>query len=276
MNEPSDQNPAPNDHNRDAAHERAMTWAALLGKWAEFARSAVALPDHGNEGRLKEAVADIIALQSITHALAHLDELDPDERALGLDRAEIGIRDHASNINTIYRGEPMPEALVELIDDARLALDAATGGGLEWAVADDKLICPHPSELVEALVEAGFAGDLFWPTPGVPIFTPAPCAFIRHPDGSPIEPELAAVVGEFLSIGGEVSDPDPQPEPRQVYRQFDFAKGGPVRDYVVPLEADLPPGQPLLVPAILAGEPQPVTLPVPGADRQSELPVDFA
>lgn len=264
------------EHDHHDAHNRAMTWAALLGKWAEFARSAVALPDEGDAGRLKQAVPDIIALQSITHALAEIDELVPDERALGLDRAAIGIREHAAAINTIYTGEPMPESLLELIDDARIALDAASGGGLEWSVAADCLICPHPAELVEALIEAGFEGDLFLPTPGVPVFAPAPCAFIRHSGGSPIEPELADVVAEFLASGGETDRPTPRSQPRQVYRQFDFARGGPVRDYVVPLADDLPPGQPLLVPAILEGEPQPVTLPIPGADRQSELPVDFA
>lgn len=267
-----------NAHNKahDKAHEKAMTWAALLGKWAEFARSAVALPDDGDGGLLKKAVPDIIALQSITHALGEINDLDHDERALGLDRAEIGIREHASSINSTYRGEPMPEGVSELIDDAMLALAAASGGGLEWTVADDRIVCPHPLELADALLEAGFAGDLFLPTPGVPIFAPAPCAFIRHPGGSPIEPELAAVIADFLSVSGEITEPEQRPEPRQVYRQFDFAKGGPVRDYVVPMESDLPAGQPLLVPAILAGERQSVTLPVPGADRQAELPVEFA
>lgn len=253
-----------------------MTWAALLGKWAEFARSAVALPDEGESGLLKQAVPDIIALQSVTHALGEINELDPEERALGLDRAEIGIREHAASINTIYRGEPMPDGVAELIDDARLALAAASGGGLEWCVADDRIICPHPMELVDALLEAGFAGDLFLPTPGVPVFAPAPCAFVRHADGSPIEPELAAVIADFLAMSGEIAEPEQMVEPRQVYRQFDFAKGGPVRDYVVPMESDLPAGQPLLVPAILAGERQPVTLPVPGADRQGEVPIEFA
>lgn len=254
-----------------------MTWAALLGKWAEFARSAVALPDEGEGGRLKLAVADIIAIQSITHALAEIDALDPAERALGLDRAEIGMRDHAAAINEIYRGEPMPEALTELIEDARLALEAASGGGLEWTVASESLLGRHPATLVSILIDAGFKGDLFMPTPGVPLFESAPACFIRQPDGGPIDEDLLAAIEYSLTAdGAEIDGPTRQPQPRQVYRQFDFSKGGPVRDLVVPMHHDLPPGQPQLVPAILAGEAQPVTLPVPGADRQRPVPVEFA
>jgi hypothetical protein len=265
------------DNAHDRLHDKAMTWAALLGKWAEFARSAVALPDDGDEGRLKKSVPDIIALQSITHALAEIDELDADERALGLDRAEIGIREHASAINAIYAGEPMPEALTELIEDARLALAAASGGGLEWTVASESLLGRHPATLVSILIDAGFKGDLFMPTPGVPLFATSPACFIRQPDGGPIDEELLAAIEFSLTAqGAEIDGPTHRPEPRQVYRQFDFSKGGPVRDYVVPMKSDLPAGQPLLVPAILAGEPQAVTLPVPGADRQPTVPVEFA
>lgn len=262
-------------HDHDRAKGQTITWAALLGKWTDFARSAVALPDDGEGGRLKRAVANIIGLQAITQALAEIDALDPEERALGLDRAEMGIREHAAAIHAIYAREPMPAALTELVDDARLALAAASGGGLEWTVADDRLICPHPAELIEALLEAGFAGDLFLPTPGVPIFASAPCAFIRRIDGGAIEPEMSEAVGAYLALGGEVGEPSRVSRARQIYRQFDFSRGGPVRDLVVPLDEGLPPGQPLLIPAIAAGEACPVTLPIPGADRQDPLPVEF-
>ena len=96
--------------------ERAMTWAALLGKWTEFAQSALALPDDDEGGRLREAVPAIIGLQAVTHALAELDDLEPDERALGIDRAEMLIRKHAGELNTIWRGEEMPEEIIEIVD----------------------------------------------------------------------------------------------------------------------------------------------------------------
>jgi len=66
------------------------------------------------------------------------------------------------------------------------------------------------------------------------------------------------------------------PYGRQVYRQFDFARGGPVRDLVAPLNADLPPGQPLLVPIVQAGELCAVPLPPRGHLAIDPLPVEFA
>lgn len=255
--------------------ERAMTWAALLGKWTEFAQSALALPDDDEGGRLREAVPAIIGLQAVTHALAELDDLEQDERALGIDRAEMLIRKHAGELNTIWRGEEMPEAIIEIVDDALLALQAVTGSGIEWVVASDQLIAPHPGDLAIALVAAGFQGDLYLPTPGVPVFEGAPAGFMTGVD---IESEVGSMalveVPLFLQTGGEITGHE-SPVARQVYRQFDFSKGGPVRDVVRPMDADLVPGQPILVPVILGGEAQPVSLPIPGADRQKPLPVVF-
>ncbi len=255
--------------------ERAMTWAALLGKWTEFAQSALALPDDDEGGRLREAVPAIIGLQAVTHALAELDDLEPDERALGIDRAEMLIRKHAGELNTIWRGEEMPEAIIEIVDDALLALQAVTGSGIEWVVASDQLIASHPGDLAIELVAAGFEGDLYLPTPGVPVFEGAPAGFMTGVD---IESEVGSMalveVPLFLQTGGEITGHE-SPVARQVYRQFDFSKGGPVRDVVRPMDADLVPGQPILVPVILGGEAQPVSLPIPGADRQKPLPVVF-
>ena len=253
--------------------DRALTWAALLAKWTEFAQSALALPDDEEGGRLKEAVPSIIGLQAVTHACAEIRDLPEAERALGEDKADMLIKKHAGEINTIWRGEQMPEAVVELVEDARLAFRAATEGGIEWVVEGESLIAPHPGELLGALVEAGFTGDLFLPTPGVPVFQNAPAGFMRGVD---IETEAGGMalvhIPDFL--GGEVSGHE-VPVARQVYRQFDFSKGGPVRDLVQPMDAALTPGQPLLIPAILAGEVQPIALPIPGTEHQKPLPVEF-
>ena len=253
--------------------ERAMTWTALLGKWTEFAQSALALPDDDEGGRLKEAVPVIITLQAVTHACAELGDLDPDERALGADKADMLIKKNAGELNRIWTGEVMPEAVVELLEDAQLALAAATQGGWEWVVEAEAIIAHHPSEMLEALVVSGFTGDLFLPTPGVPIFEHAPAAFARgvEPD-SDIGAMLFELVPAFLE---GVGDAEPVPIARQTYRQFDFSKGGPVRDLVQPMDATLTPGQPLLIPAILSGEVQPISLPIPGAEHQKPLPVEF-
>lgn len=46
-----------------------LTWAVLLARWTEFARSAVALPKEGEAGLVRQSVADIITLQAVWFAL---------------------------------------------------------------------------------------------------------------------------------------------------------------------------------------------------------------
>lgn len=99
-----------------------LTWAVLLGRWIEFAKGALAFPDDAAGRALRESVPDIIGLQAVWFALQHLDELDDDERALGVARAGVLIERHASALALRWRGEPMPQTLNELVADARGAL----------------------------------------------------------------------------------------------------------------------------------------------------------
>lgn len=94
-----------------------LTWAVLLGRWTEFARGAVALPAEGEAGLVRDSVTDIITLQAVWFALQHMDELDPSERALGLSRAGVLIERHAGAVRARFEGQPMPDALQELIED---------------------------------------------------------------------------------------------------------------------------------------------------------------
>jgi hypothetical protein len=99
-------------------HPERLTWAALLGRWIEFAKSALALPDDDPGGRLRRCVPDIIMLQAVWFSLANLEELDPAERALGLDRAGVLVEKHTAALEETWRGVEMPLALRELISDA--------------------------------------------------------------------------------------------------------------------------------------------------------------
>lgn len=260
-----------------------LSWPALLGVWTEFAQASVALPKTAEGERWKKAVPAIIALQAVTFALKDLGRLrSREERALALDKADMLIRKHVREIHELWRGERFDESgdggreLVSLIDDARRALDAARGGGLEWVCAEESLALPHPADLIDAIRGAGFEGDLLLASPGVPIFESAPIAFARARFGGPPEEEHAALLHAWLSAHGDVAEPEERPTARQVYRQFDFGAGGPVRDLVSPLDADLPPGQPLLVPVIQQGQPQPVPLPPRKGEPMRVLPVEFA
>lgn len=250
-----------------------MTWTALLAHWTGVAQAAKALPDEGDSGRLKRSLPEIIGLQAVAFAMADLDRVLSHERAMAIDKASVLVRRHASAINDLWRGEPLPPAVEEVIDDARLALRLAELAGLEWVVADEVLIAEHPAGLVAGLVSAGFRGDLYLPTPGIELFDGCPAGFLRLPGGALPDEDFVEAVSGFLGEG--VSGPKRRAGLRQAYRQFDFAKGGPVRDLVAMSEDSLLSGQPLLVPAVLGGEVQRVTLPPRGPGLATPLPVEF-
>lgn len=102
-----------------------LTWAVLLSQWVAFAKRAVGLPQDAAGARLRESVPDIIMLQAVGFALEHLEELDPDQRALGLDRAEVLIDRHTDALRRRWQGATMPTELAALIDDAHERLTLA-------------------------------------------------------------------------------------------------------------------------------------------------------
>ena len=262
------------NHKPDAdSAQTPMTWAALLAHWTGVAQAAKALPDEGDSGRLKRSLPEIIGLQAVAFAMADLDRVLSHERATAIDKASVLVRRHASAINDIWRGEPLPPAVEEVIEDARLALRLSELAGLEWVVADEVLIAEHPAGLVAGLLAAGFRGDLYLPTPGIELFEGCPAGFVRLLGGALPDEDFAEAVSEFLGEG--VSGPERRAGLRQAYRQFDFSKGGPVRDVVAMSEDSLLSGQPLLVPAVLGGEVQRVTLPPRGPGLAVPLPVEF-
>ena len=133
------------EHESEPLRPRHLTWAALLGRWMEFARSAVALPRDAVGNALRQSVPDIIMLQAVRFALQDLDELPDDQRALGLDRAEILIDKHVDALSRRWHATPpqaptpaalaapggahadrhntpLPSPLLDLIDEARTAL----------------------------------------------------------------------------------------------------------------------------------------------------------
>ncbi|MHC4994657.1 MAG: hypothetical protein ACYTGQ_06330 [Planctomycetota bacterium] len=105
-----------------ALEPEKLTWAALLGRWIEFAKSSVALPDDGAGRAFKAVVPDIIGLQAVCMALGEADQLEPDQRALGLDRARILVEKHAAHIAERFEGQDVPSGLGALVADAHAAI----------------------------------------------------------------------------------------------------------------------------------------------------------
>lgn len=266
-----------------------LTWPALLAHWTAFAQASLALPKTAEGDRWRAAVPAIVGLQAVTFALADLDRLrtggeggesgevggerEGGERALAIDRADMLIRKHSAQLHDLWAGEPLHPEIARMIEDARAALAAAADGGIEWRVTGPRLIAEHPADLLAALLASGFTGDVMLPAPGFALMRGSPAAFCRGPAGAAPRPEAIDLISEFL--GDAAGDPARIPGPRQVYRQFDFARGGPVRDVVTPLEATLPAGQPLLVWAMQRGEMMPVPLPPRRAGEIGDLPVVF-
>lgn len=110
------------EHRLDVDH---LTWAALLAHWVDIARSSLALPADAEGRRMRASVPDLIMLQAVWFALQHVEHLDPAERRLGFDRAQVLVERHAAAIEQRWRGESLPEGCRDLISDARDALQRA-------------------------------------------------------------------------------------------------------------------------------------------------------
>lgn len=267
-------------------HLGAATWAGLLAQWTEFARTTAKLPASADGERWRAAAGPIIALQAVTFALGDIARVGSgDERALALDRAEVLIRRHAGELHELWRGEEISPELLALIDDAKASLNMARHSGVQWRATAPRVVLEHPAALVEDLLAAGFDGDLWVGAPGVPLFMTSPVAFVRARHGGAPAPEIVGAIGEWLDDqefepdegktgkGGKgkrvsgVGAAESVPGLRQVYRQFDFAIGRPVKDVVVGFATGLAAGQPLLVEAIARGE----ALGVPMPPRRAEM-----
>ncbi len=103
----------------------ALTWSAMLGRWVDFARAALVLPDDSHGHRLRSVVPDIIMLQACWFALGRLDGLPRDEQALGLDRGAILIEKHTERVRSAWSPDSPPSQLLSLIHDAHAQLALA-------------------------------------------------------------------------------------------------------------------------------------------------------
>lgn len=210
----------------------AMTWAALLARWTEFARASVAFPKDETGERWRASVAPVIGLQSVAFALGEVDSLGAEERALGLDRASVLVRTHAGELHSVWRGEAMPDALREVVDDAQRALTLARSRGVEYRVVVERTDAPDVLGAIERAMGEGARVDFaLAPIPGTALFRGEPALFVR--------PGIDGLV-----IDG--TEPVPSP-PRQVYRQ-------PGRDVIALFDDSLQPGTPLLRVVVDEGE----------------------
>ena len=126
FDQPPSQNP-PNEQNLLPLHPEQLTWAALLGKWVDFAQGSLALPDDDAGRKLRASVPDLIMLQAVWFALGELDELSDAERALGLDRAGVLIERHTKALEHTWGQPGVPAQIRELIGEAEARLRERRG-----------------------------------------------------------------------------------------------------------------------------------------------------
>lgn len=105
-----------------------LTWAVLLARWTDFARSALALSEEGQPGLVRQSVTDIITLQAVWFSLRQMDELSEAEQTVGLDRAGVLINRHTAAIHRRFDDNPLPEDLQSLLDDVKQAYDEKKSG----------------------------------------------------------------------------------------------------------------------------------------------------
>src|SRR5690606_27959393 len=129
----------------------------------------------------------------------------------------------------VWRGEAMPDALREVVDDAHRALTLARTRGVEFRVATDRLDAPDLRAALEDALRRGARIDFaLAAAPGATLFRGEPALFVR--------PGAAD-----LRIEG--MEPAPSP-PRQIYRTV--GEGGVACDVIALFDDALQPGAPLL------------------------------
>ena len=258
----------------ESSSHSTTSWSTLLAGWIRFAQSAVALPKDEQGQRWRDSVAPTISLHANAMALGEIDKVNFEERPLAMDKSELSIKSSVAQLNEIWRGEPMPESIIELIEDAKNAWEVALYEGVAWIVDSERFISFHPAELADALLNVGFIGEVLLASPGIEIFKGAPVAIARNNSGGQPEDDVIGLIQSFLSAcDGQVEHPQIIRPICQVYRQFDFLKGGASQDIVVPVNADLQAGQPLLIPIVSGGEMCAVPLPPKAQKPMNPVPV---
>ena len=229
-----------------------LSWPLLLAKWTEYAKAAVALPSTEQGNRDRDSVPAVIALQAICFALSEIHRLPTDERLLGIERAEYIVRDRSAELDKLWRGHPMPEAMLDLLTDARQAVQRASTLGTEYRAAANAT-SPDLDALRTLQTTLAAASTSAHPLtayalhPGTRIAADTPVLFC-NPD-CPITLTPAA-----LSPDCPLTEPRTT-APMQVYRN---AEKDSITDLAAPMNTTMPPGRPLLIPVLIDGEPRPL------------------
>ncbi len=229
-----------------------LSWPLLLAKWTEYAKAAVALPRTEEGDRERNSVPAVIALQATTFALSEIHRLPTDERLLGIERADYTVRERSAELDQLWRGHPMPDAMLDLLTDASRAVQFASTLGTEYRAASDATSPDLDAMLTLQTTLIAASTDAHPLTayalhPGTRIAAGTPVLFV-NPD-CPI-----TLTPTALSPDCPLTEPRTT-APMQVYRN---AEGDRTTDLASPMNTAMPPGRPLLIPLLIDGQPRPL------------------
>ena len=213
----------------------ADAWTALLAHAMHLAKAARAWGGSEQGVRMRESVAPLVQLQAVAIAMRQLGDLAPAHRAYARDQADVLLQRACESLRATWRGEPMRDAVLQAMSDARQSIANAMYAGLRC---------------------------LRWPGPGS-LVVPAWPASVGQVRGSLalMEPGTIALAGEVIAwwcdrepLACDGCVHEALDAPVQVYRRFD-GNGRFESADTVPLHESLPSGMPTLVPICVAGEP---------------------
>ena len=139
--------------------------------------------------------------------------------------------------------------------------------GFEWCVEAERIVGEHPAELIEQLLELGFDGEVYVPSPGSVLFRGEPAAYVSG--GASME--IVELVESFVPGVGDAR----VGKRRQVYRLTDFGTGRVLKDVVIDAGATPPGGQPQLVCAMKDGQACAVSLAPKWVSEIGKVKVEF-
>jgi hypothetical protein len=165
---------------------RSMAWAAMVGRWTELAAASGSWPMEGDAGRARASVPWLIKLQAVTHALRELATVPPCERPWCRDHARATIESAVERLVGVW-GDEAPNEIADIVDEARLAVEASRQAGCREAV------WPGPGRFIVPDVELGEpCGTLACMQPGTPVLPGSPVAWwIDRPTWSVVPPNSA-------------------------------------------------------------------------------------
>ncbi|MDG2423984.1 MAG: hypothetical protein P8M22_08400 [Phycisphaerales bacterium] len=218
----------------DAFQPEFVSWAALLGRWMDFARASAALPRTPEGDQWRSSVSPMITLQAVTFALSELEQVDAAERMLGWDRGEMLCEEAIEQLDQIW-GPAAPPEIIEVVEQAEAALGHVLERfSLVLIQASSEVMIMPAMEIVEPVGSCTLAAV------GTPIMPGAPMAWWSDVDLDQIRALQLPGVLQLLQC------------PVQVWRcrneleQFS-------EDVVTDLDTEREDGLPLLVPRVLEG-----------------------